>query len=194
MNTDPSRLDGDELLHLALQASQKGESENAIEYLKRALEVSSNKAIVHYLLGAEYAQIGMHDRAIQEMGSAISQDPSLLAAQFQLGLLHLVNAHVSDAISSWQSLDKLGEDNPFFLFKTGLIHLANDEFDKCLTYLRQGIATNTSNPALNQDMQLIIDQVTSSHNPPVPESIKLNDSDQQASGHVFISAYTDAKT
>lgn len=190
MNIEPSRLDGDELLHLALNASQKGEPDKAIEYLKHALETSGNHAKVHYLLGAEYAQLGMHDRAAQEMASAIDLDPSLVAARFQLGLLHLTNARLSEAVSVWEPLENLGENNPFFLFKSGLIHLANDEFDECLTYLRKGLSVNTSNPALNHDMQMIIDQVTSSQNPSAPETVENHDANQPASGHVFISAYT----
>lgn len=71
-NTASARLDADELLHLALNAAQANRHEEAITSLKRALDISPNDARMHYMLGAEHAQIGLHDRAVEESGKLLN--------------------------------------------------------------------------------------------------------------------------
>jgi tetratricopeptide (TPR) repeat protein len=157
MNT--ARLDDQELLHLALRASDQNRHEEAISYLKRALDISPDNAKAHYMLGAEHAEIGLYDRAAEEMAKAVKLDPTLVTAQFQLGLLHITSARVKEAEETWKPLDKLGPNNPFYLFKTGMLHLARDEFDACIETLEKGIKLNQQNAALNNDMRRVIDDV-----------------------------------
>lgn len=187
MIDDLTRLDGDELLHLALDASQKEQPAKAIEYLKRAAEISPDNAEVRYMLGAEHAQIGMYERAMEDMAAALAIAPELDTARFQLGLLHLTSKHLPEALDIWQPLDRLGEDHPLYLFKTGLLHLAKDEFGRCVEYLRRGIANNTFNQALNTDMQRVLDEAA----PLAAQDggVQAADGDEPA-GHLFLNAYT----
>lgn len=159
MTIAAEKLDADELLHLALRASEQGEHEQAITLLKRAADLSPKNGRICYMLGAEHAQIGLYDRAVQEMSTAVALEPDLHTASFQLGLLHLTSGRVAEADQAWKPLDGLGAENPLTLFKTGLLQLARDEFDLCLQNLRKGIANNTSNSALNKDMQRVISDV-----------------------------------
>lgn len=152
-------LDSQELLHLALDASQRDRHEDAITLLKRALAIAPNDARLHYLLGAEHAQIGLYDRAAEEMQNAVRLDPSLETAHFQLGLLHITSGRVESAATAWKPLDKLGPDHPLYLFKAGLLHLSKSEFGECEHSLRRGIAANKANPALNNDMERILKEV-----------------------------------
>jgi hypothetical protein len=56
-------------------------------------------------------------------------------------------------------LDALGEKDPLFLFKKGMLHLVRDEFDQCANALRAGIELNTLNEDLNADMQRVLQDV-----------------------------------
>lgn len=159
MSTTTTNLDAEELLHLALAASNRNEADRAIALLKQAVEAEPGHAKAHYMLGAEHAQIGMFDRAAEEMQRAVELDPELDAARFQLGLLQLTSQRVDAARATWQPLERLAPGHYFVLFKTGLEHLARDEFDACLQCLRQGMAANQDNPPLNVDMQRLIDRV-----------------------------------
>ena len=193
MSNAPSKLTPEELLHLALDATKKDNSESSIEYLKRAIELSPNDGRLHYMLAAEHAQIGMFNEATQEMTLAVQLDPSLHTAHFQLGLLHLTSGRVEQAITAWAPLDALGEDNFLFLFKSGLEHLARDEFAPCIDKLKRGITLNTLNTALNNDMQRVINDIQDKVNdtPTLPPD---NDSQPPAAGnHAFIAAYTNPK-
>jgi tetratricopeptide (TPR) repeat protein len=190
-------LDTDELLHLALRAADQNQHEQAIVYLKRALEQSPRDARLHYMLGAEHAQIGLYDRAAQEMERAVELDPGLSTAHFQLGLLHLTSARVERAEQAWAPLDQLDSGHCLRLFKTGLLHLARDEFQQCADLLARGMAANTLNASLNQDMERVLDQVqqrlaASPQAAVQPEAAAPPSA--RAPGHVLLSAYRRNRT
>jgi len=153
------RLDADELLQLCLRAAAENRHEDAIAYLKRALAVKPRDGRLHYMLAAEHAQIGLYDRAAEEMAKAVELDPSLVTAHFQLGLLHLTSGRVPQAESAWRPLDKLGLDHFLHLFKTGMLHLVRDEFKECESCLERGIKANNFNEALNVDMRRVLHEV-----------------------------------
>lgn len=192
MNTDTGPLDSEELLHLGMAASEKNESEQAIEYLQRAIALSPADANIQYLLGAEHAHIGMYDRAISDMSTAVELDPALDTARFQLGLLYLTSKRLEEAVATWQPLDQLGAEHPLYLFKTGLISLANDQFSTCIKLLQQGIAANQMNSPLNVDMQKVIDRVqtqVASFSPAGEQEQDQRAGDNNAPSHLITSAY-----
>jgi tetratricopeptide (TPR) repeat protein len=151
-----SAHDVDELMHLALHATQNSSPEKAITHLKRLLDVAPDHANAIYLLGALHAEIGMHDRAAEEMGRALELDPTLATARFQLGLLHITSGRVAEAEEVWKSLEEIGADHALFLFKQGMLHLVRDEFTECVEALRAGIAANDFDENLNNDMRRVL--------------------------------------
>jgi len=184
-------LDAEELLQLAIHASQKDDHETAIINLKRALEISPENAKLHYFLGAEHAQIGLFDRAMREMTHAIQLDSSLVAAIFQLGLIHLTSGQVEQAIECWLPLNELGESNYLYLFKTGMIHLSRDEFDECESHLKKGIDLNQENKPLNQDMQRILADIENRRKEGLVPSTDTTQATAE-NNHFFLSAYADS--
>ena len=158
-NTAHEELDSDELLHLALLASKQNNHEESISLLKRAQTKAPKEGKIYYLLGAEHAQIGLYDRAAEEMTKAVALDPQLHTASFQLGLLHITSGRIDAATQAWQPLDALGDENPLFLFKTGMLHLVRDEFEQCANLIKKGIKLNNSNESLNHDMQRVLADV-----------------------------------
>jgi tetratricopeptide (TPR) repeat protein len=152
-------FDEEELLHLALRASADQRHDEAMGYLKSATQRFPMNAKARYLLGAEHAHIGMYDRAIVDIGEAIRLDPSLIAAHFQLGLLHLTSGTPLEAERAWEALDGLAPTEPLYLFKVGLTHLIHDRLKECAAALEQGIARNATLPPLNVDMQRVLDEV-----------------------------------
>jgi len=149
-------LDGDELLHLALHAIQHDEPDKAIGLLRRLLKLQPENGKAHYLLGALHAEIGMHDKAAEEMTHALKLEPGMATARFQLGLLHLTSGKIAEAEAVWEGLDLLGEQDPLYLFKKGMLHLVRDEFESCVKELSRGIELNTLNEDLNNDMRRVL--------------------------------------
>lgn len=159
MNTDTVSLDGEELLHLALQASGTGQHENAVLLLKRLLAQEPENTRALYLLGAEHAQIGLYDRAKEEIRKAIDLDPSMHAARFQLGLLHISSGEVSSGLEVLAPLSRVADNEPFYSFARGLEFLVRDEFTECRDALEQGISANNTNVPLNDDMRKILEAI-----------------------------------
>ena len=180
-------LDADELLHLAIDASQKDKSDKSIEYLKQAIEIEPENGKIHYMLGAMHAELGMYERAIQDMQKAVECDPLLDTAHFQLGLLHVTSGNVEAAEKAWKALNRLGKSNALYLFKTGILQLTKDEFQECIDTLEKGIKLNDQNLPLNKDMQMLIEQAKA--------ALSNNDDNgsnkPQESSHVFLNAYND---
>jgi len=183
-------LDAEELLFLALQAMQQDRDEEAISCLKRGLVLEPDNGILHHLLGAMYAQLGMIDRAVDEMTRAVTCAPELHMARFQLGLLYFTSANLDAADQAWEPLSALPADNPLFLFRAGLLHLARDEFAQCVATLRHGLEINTEYPSLNEDMRMLAEKaeeaMDAAHDAAPPERPAA-----ETRSHVLLSGYRD---
>ena len=185
-------LDQVELLRLALDASRSNNRGAVLSYLKEAVARFDATAAAHYLLGAEYAQLRMLDRAVAEMETAITLDPALSTARLQLGLLLLGTGASQRALLTLQPLVELHADDPLRHFGHGLIHLIREELTHTVASLQQGIALNLANPPLNADMQKIIGEIDK-----IPPELRQRDADplpEDASArHIFLSAYTGSR-
>jgi len=173
-------MDVNELTRDALAASARNDSEAAIALLRQATEQDDAAAIPHYLLGAEYAQIGIIDRAVAEMARALENDPSLAPARFQLGLLHLTSGRVAEAAEAWRPLERLGTEDPLYLFKEGLLAMAQDRFEDARALLEAGLDRNVANAPLNADMRKVIAAI---------DRLVAGDGDADSGQHVLVSAY-----
>ena len=124
--------------------------------LERVVEANPNNADLRHRLGAHYAQMGMYEQAERELYRAVSLNPQAHVARLQLGLLHLTNGDAHRAISTWSALEALADGDAVKSFKRGLEALIRDDFTACSRLLNAGIAQNSVNPALNEDMRLIL--------------------------------------
>jgi tetratricopeptide (TPR) repeat protein len=152
-------LDVEELFHVALEASRTDRHEQAITALKKAVKLQPQGARQHYLLGAEYAQIGLYDRAMAEFAETVRLAPDLHIARFQQGLLLLTSGKAADALTALAPLANLGAQEPLRFFAVGLTKLTEDRFAEAIEALEEGIRLNAANPALSADMRALIDRI-----------------------------------
>ena len=194
MGSELATLSHTELLALALEATRRGDSGHSMAYLKEASTRGDASEQTHFLLGSEYAQIGLIDQACQHLQRAIDLNPEFAIARFQLGLLHLTNAQPQEALVTWSALSALGSEHPLQAFHLGMQHLIRDEFADCLQHLERGIALNADNPALNTNMQFIIERVKGLLGDPAQTSSKpVEGTKEEAQSHLFLNAYTGGK-
>ncbi len=150
-------LQVDELMHLALRAVRETRDDVAIDYLKQVIARDPSNGLAYYLLGAVHAGLGMHDRAAEEIRTAIDLDPDIPpTAHFQLGLLEVTRGHLAEAEAVWRALDGRGEDDFLFLFKRGMLHLIENDFAACIRDLQRGIELNEFDEKLNLDMRKML--------------------------------------
>jgi tetratricopeptide (TPR) repeat protein len=179
-------LDQAELLQLAITSGRRNDAAATLSYLKEAVSRPDASAKAHFLLGAEYAEISLYERAITHMEMALQLDPGFMIARLQLGLLVLSCGEGARAEAVLQVICE--PENPLTLFAKGLIHLIHDQFHPALDCFEQGMAQNNDNPALNQNMQRIVDAVKK-----LPEEVRTppgGEDDQSAFRHILLSAYT----
>jgi len=152
-------LDQTELFQLALSAGAAGDSASALAYLKTAVARVDATPSAHYLLGAEYAQLKLYDRAMDEMEAALALDPALWAARIQLALLYLAASRTERAVDVLGPLAQQNQDQALQRFGAGLLCLASEDLQGARIALTEGIGLNDTNPALNGDMQRIVDEI-----------------------------------
>ena len=168
MDSHTDHLDSDELLHLALVASQAQRHDHAIALLKQAWQRSPDNARVVYCLGAEHAQIGMYERAIDELSHAVELDPSLDTARLQLGMLCLTCGMSERGIGELRPLTACDEDNCCHHFASALIALAEDRAADSMAALETGLALPAVNQALMEDMGRLLHTVRQQLQPDAP--------------------------
>jgi len=189
MKTDTlALLDQAELFQLAINVSTAGDSGTAIAYLKEAVSRSDATGAAHYLLGAEYAQIRLYDRAMDEMEAAIALEPALWTARLQLALLYLGANQEERAGDALRPLAELGDDPALQRFAEGLLALIAADLNGALKLLADGIERNAANPALNGDMQRIIDEI-GRRLEAAPQATDDGDQGDDQSDHILLSAY-----
>lgn len=156
--------DAEQLLDMALQASQHNDTQKSFGLVKQAIEKSPDDTRMWYMLGSLYADIGIYDKAIENMEKSLQIDPGYGIARFHLGLLFLTMGQQEQAESTWKGLDALGDTHYLTLFKSGLLHIANDQVQDGIMLIEKGINNNQLNEPLNNDMQTVIENASLSLN------------------------------
>ena len=195
-----------ELLALALEASRRQDTGHALAYLKEASTRPDATPQALFMLGSEYAQLGLIDDAKANMARAVEAGPDFVIARFQLGMLHVTSGEVEAARAAWAPLATLAVDHPqayLATFHRGMLHLVADEFDVAVATLNAGLAQNQENEALNGDMRRVIDAIEhlpgrspAAEAPAVEPQTEASPAPAPAAdaevepSHLFITAYT----
>lgn len=195
-----------ELLAVALEASRRGDAAQALACLKASAERPDAPAQALFMLGSEYAQLGLVDPAKAAFGRAVARGPDFPLARFQLGMLHLTCGEVDAARDVWAPLAALAASHPqayLACFCRGLCHLVAEEFSLAMQALADGLALNNDNPPLNDDMRRVLDAIRQGPGnpgaPPVaepgaqPSAGPRDGQDGEAPSHLFIAAYAHGK-
>lgn len=191
-NATLALLDQDELFQLALTAGAGNDSGTAIAYLKEAVSRPDATARAHYMLGAEYAQIRMFDRAIGELEAALALDPALATARLQLGLLWLGADNSERAADVLHMLVEPGVPEALQQFGGGLLKLIAGELEAARAALLLGVELNQVNPALNGDMQGVLREIEARlglATTPAQEGEGAAPADENDGRHILLSAY-----
>jgi len=142
-----------------LMAAMQSDDRDELAKADRLILAYGNDARLHFLRGSMLAGIGRPIEALSSLRRAVELAPDFAIARFQLGFFQLTSGEAADALSTWGPVALLPDGHYLRFFVGGLTHLIRDEFEETIARLEEGIAANEENPALNGDMQLIIDQV-----------------------------------
>lgn len=202
-----SNLTQAELLALAVDSSRRNEAGHALAYLKEAAGRADASARVLFMLGSEYAQLGMLQEAKASLSRAVELGPEFPLMRFQLGMLHANAQEIDAAKVAWQPLADLPPQHAQAYLATlrrGMLHLVAEEFDASIGALNAGIEQNKENERLNAEMRRIVEAIGGMQEsrtspvavpPPIqahvqrPAQVPSAEAEAEP-GHLFISAYT----
>lgn len=153
-----SMMCGDAELQDLIQAMRSDDRDELVR-ADRLIACYPEDGRLHFLRGSILASIGRPIEAMAALKRAVELAPDFAIARFQLGFFQLTSGEAADALGTWGPLALLPDGHYLRFFVGGLTHLIRDEFEDTIVRLTEGIAANQENPALNRDMQLIIDQV-----------------------------------
>jgi tetratricopeptide (TPR) repeat protein len=152
--TNPGHCPDERMKSLLAAMKGKGDAD-----LNDALRAYPDDPRLHFLKGSMLAGRQDYAGARAEMRRALELAPGYAIARFQLGLLLLTCGEAVPAQEVLGPLQSLPPDNFLRLFASGLHSLIRDDFTDAANLLRQGMARNQEIPAMNRDMQLIIDEL-----------------------------------
>ena len=148
---------------------------------------SSSIAISHFLLGSQYAALGQFDKAESALANAVLLAPSLHVARYQLGLLQFSSGRAAVALVTWEPLFSLEDAQPLGHFVRGFAALAQDEFAQAKAFFEAGLARNTENAAMSNDIEKVLRGIEAA----IQKQSDASSTPQQpeAAAHVLLSNY-----
>lgn len=90
------------LIKEASIALQNREFDQAMSVLKRLLADNSRHELGLGMLASIYAEIGMHEKAMEFYNKVLQVNPANPLARFQLGLEQLKSGQIETALSTWE--------------------------------------------------------------------------------------------
>jgi tetratricopeptide (TPR) repeat protein len=156
MNTD---FPFDALLAQGLAASSQDRGEDAIALFQQAARAAPSSGVPHFLIGSEYASRGDVPAAELAFCNAVLLAPAFVLARYQLGLLQFTSQRPAAALLTWEPLLALPPGQPLPHFVRGFAALAQDLHQEALAHYRAGLACETDNPALFEDIERMVQAV-----------------------------------
>lgn len=178
-------LDAKEYLHLAINAMGRDEHHAALNYIKEVLALEPKNAEALYLLGAEHAELGLYERAIEEIEQALLIDPKIEMARFQLGLLYLKVNQLDGAVSAFTYLAERSQVDSLVAYAAGLVALCKEDVPRAREKLALGLSGVNDNPALKKDMQELLNNLLDSKGGATQEA----SADDTTATSVYLGAY-----
>lgn len=98
----------------------KGRREEALQEMKRALELEPTSLVMNSFMGATLYFAGRYDEAIEQCRKTIEMDPTFAVAHWHLGLAYEQKGMFDDAIAEFSKAITLSGDSP--LMRAALGH------------------------------------------------------------------------
>lgn len=140
----------------ALLEAIRGDDAQDLAQADRLLARFPDDPRLHFLRGSILAGRQRAIEAHSSLSRAVELAPDFHIARYQLGFFELTSGEADKALSTWRPLLRLPQTHHLRLFVEGLTHLVRDEFADAIRKMKAGMAANTENPPLNNDIALLV--------------------------------------
>lgn len=146
-------------MEFALNASKRDNADSALKHFRAAAELNPTSPLPHFLMAAEYMEIGALQEAEASYAHTLLLAPEFAIARFQFGLMLLSSSRLELALLTWEPLLKLESEEPLRIFAEAFAYLVANDLEKAEQFFQRGIENNKENIPLNRDMNRILDNV-----------------------------------
>lgn len=164
----------------ALAAMQR-DTQAGLDHVEALLRRYRVDPRLHFLRGSLLAALQRYDEGRAAMAEALVINPDFAIARYQLGFLELTSGNPEAASIVWRPLQSLAPDNPLRVLADGLNHFAVDDFAVAIEKIERGMTLNVENPAINRDLQLLINAAR--------EKLGSADAEPISSTHLLLQQY-----
>lgn len=146
----------EELLHMALNASDQGRHDHALIYLRAHAHIEPDNPLMQLILGSQYAKLRLYDNALSAFERAWTLDNTLYIAQLHSSFIMLAANQYEKAEQVLQPLLMLAEDNYLYSLAKGLIYLCQGDNVQAMHFIELGASQNQEDPLLNNDIEQLL--------------------------------------
>ena len=145
-------LDAEEYFHLALHASSMGDHHACMTYLEEVLQREPRNARAIYLRAVQHAELGLTQRAVAGIKTALSIEPDMDLARFQLGLLLLFDINQPAEAKDYLLRLCRSQDRALRAYSEAMIALVDNE----LLLARQKLAIGLSESSPDSQLPMLM--------------------------------------
>jgi tetratricopeptide (TPR) repeat protein len=157
-------LDAEEYFHLALHASSMGDHHSCMTYLEEVLRRQPRNARAIYLLAVQHAELGLTQRAISGIKSALSIEPDLELARFQLGLLLLFDSNEPLEAKAYLERLRSSENRALRAYGEAMIAIVDNDPTLARQKLAVGLSESSPDSPLALLMRRLLERLLSKSN------------------------------
>ncbi len=140
------RATGEAHFLLALSHGRRGDLEQSVAHLSKAVEKQPDAASYRFQYALALGENGQLERAVKELRRTLVLEPDLAMAHFFLGqILHNQNRR-DDALAALQRAERLQPGIPQLAFSLGLLYKLQGDYDQAIMKLESEIASGSDHP------------------------------------------------
>jgi tetratricopeptide (TPR) repeat protein len=155
-------LDAEEYFHLALHASSMGDHHACMTYLEEVLRRQPRNARALYLLAVQHAELGLMQRAIAGIKNALSIEPDLELARFQLGLLLLFDSDEPAEAKAFLERLRSSENRALRAYGEAMIAIVDNDARLARQKLAVGLSESSPDSPLAMLMRRVLERLLNS--------------------------------
>ncbi len=136
----------------------QGKLDAAMELFEQVLDRAPDFALAHINVGYVHLRRGQYEVAVEHLAHAITLDSdrkATLYAYYYLGLVHLEQEQIDDAIAALQRSIELGPNLIEARFVLGRVYWFADRADEAIATWRKGAEVNKFNPWSSRCLEVL---------------------------------------
>jgi tetratricopeptide (TPR) repeat protein len=132
---EQTKGDYNALKELAIQASEIGEYEAAVNVWQKVIEIQSKDAVAHMNMGFAFLMMRKYDRAIEFSKIAMELDPELREAALNYSAAEMIAGDIRTAISTLEDLLEKNADYPPAMGRLAAAYMVTGRKEEGFRYL-----------------------------------------------------------